>query len=492
MKWIIISLLLGSAGYVNAQNEEDALRYSQESLGGTARNMSMAGAMTALGGDYSSTLKNPAATGRFSKSNFSFTTFVEQNNTQATFENNSLATAQTNLKLGNISYLKAYNLNPNKYNGWAGVQLGMGYNRKQSFNQSFAYTGESSGSIVDYFIAEAGNNSVTNLKNNFPYSAGLAYENYVIDPYYTNADSNNVYYSSGAVGKSKHSRTVYSEGGMGELNFSISGNYNNKLLIGGSLNIVTLNYDTEFSHTETFSDDATWITELNYTGYLDVNGSGVNARIGMIYIPVEFLRLGASIETPTRLAITEKSDNTMKNQTLNGAFNYSPEFTNLSEFVVRTPMRANFSFGLASKEIGSIGGEVEFVNYATTFMKSNSTNPTAFYSYIDENSQIKNLYRSTLNVKIGAEARVNDQLYIRGGYALFGSPYKPEKGVFDNALATFTGGVGYNFGGIYLDFAAVIQEKTFEHIAYSPEIEGSTSFIKNNRKQFVLSLGYRF
>lgn len=492
MKWIIISLLVGSAGFLNAQNEEDALRYSQELLGGTARNMSMAGAMTALGGDYSSTLKNPAASGRFSKSNFSFTSFVENNNSDATFQDVTWSNSMTNFKLGNISYLKAYNLNPNKYNGWAGVQLGLGYNRKQSFNQSFNYSGESPGSIVDYFISEAGNNSVNSIKNKFGYSSGLAYENYVIDPYYTNEDSNEVYYSSGAVGKSKHTRSVQSEGGMGELNFSLSGNYKNKLLVGGSINVVTLNYDTQFAHKETFSDENTWITELDYTGYLEVNGSGVNARVGMIYIPYEFLRIGASIETPTRLAITEQSDNAIKNQTTSGTFDYTLLPPNISEFVVRTPMRANFSLGLASKKIGSIGAELEYVNYAATYMKSNTDNPSAFYSYIDENDQIKNLYRSTVNIKVGAEARVNNQLYLRAGYALFGSPYKPEKGVFDKSLSTVTGGIGYNFGDVYLDFAAVMQSKTSQHFAYSPEIAGSTSVVKNNKKQFVLSLGYRF
>lgn len=490
MKWIILSVLLGAAGYIFAQNEEDALRYSQESLGGTARNMSMAGAMTAIGGDYSSTLKNPAATGRFSKNNFSFTSFVESNNTGATFDNQTINTNANNLKLGNFSYLKAYNLDPKKYNGWLGVQLGVGYNRKQSFNQSFTYTGNSAGSMVDYFIAEAGEIDPDLIGSTHPYSSGLAYDGFLIDPFLD--ANNNLFYSSGAIGESVHTRTVTSSGGMGEVNFSISGNYKNKLLVGGSFNIVTVNYDTDFTHNETFDDTLSFIEEFDYTGSLDVNGTGINARVGLIYIPEEFIRIGASIETPSRLALREISDNSIRNQSVDELFTADPDRPNLSEFIVRTPLRANFSLGLVSKKLGSIGAELEIVDYSSMKMRSNTANPDAFDNFIAENNQIDNLHRTTFNFKLGAEARVTEQLYLRGGYARFGSPYKPEKGVLDNGLNTFTGGIGYNFGGAYLDFATVLQTRDSEHIAYLPEIEGATSFISRSRKQFVLSFGYRF
>ena len=493
MKKILLFLLIGGASYVNAQNEEDALRYSQESLGGTARNMSMAGAMTAMGGDYSSTLKNPAAAGRFSKNNFSLTSFVETNTTNALFEKNNRSTTRNDFKLGNLSYLKVYNLNPNKYNGWAGVQLGVGYNRKQNFSNNFSYSGESEGSLVDYYIAEAGNSSPQTISNQYARSSGLAYFNFVIDPFFTNTDSSEYSYTSGAVGKSTHQRTVSAQGGMGEINFSLSGNYKNKLLLGGSLNIVTLNYETDFSHQETFSDELTWIEEINNSGYLDVTGRGINARIGMIYIPKDFVRFGASIETPTRLSITEESNTFLSNRTSTDYFDTTLVGPNISEFIVRTPVRANFSIGLVHKKLGSIGAEIEYVDYSSLNMKSapNVSGP-AFYSYEAENNQIKNLYQSTFNLKLGAEARINKQLYLRGGYAMFGSAYKPEKGVISNARSHYTGGVGFNFGEVYLDFATIFSRQSFEHYAYLPEINGSTSNITNENRQFVLTFGYRF
>lgn len=64
MKRNIIILILWLAGMsVSAQGIFDALRYADNSINGTARYMSMAGAFTALGGDASSIHDNPAGLG---------------------------------------------------------------------------------------------------------------------------------------------------------------------------------------------------------------------------------------------------------------------------------------------------------------------------------------------------------------------------------------------------------------------------------------------
>ena len=64
MKTIAI-LIVGILFQVSvfAQNEMDALRYSQIIPGGTARFASMGGAFGALGGDFSSLGINPAGAG---------------------------------------------------------------------------------------------------------------------------------------------------------------------------------------------------------------------------------------------------------------------------------------------------------------------------------------------------------------------------------------------------------------------------------------------
>ena len=50
---------------INAQNEIDALRYSQQNMFGSARVSSMGGAFGSLGGDFSGLSQNPAGIGMY-------------------------------------------------------------------------------------------------------------------------------------------------------------------------------------------------------------------------------------------------------------------------------------------------------------------------------------------------------------------------------------------------------------------------------------------
>jgi hypothetical protein len=79
--FVALSILTG----VNAQNVDDALRYSQIFYGGTARFMSMGGAFTALGGDISSLSQNPAGIGVFRSSELTITPQLFQIKTTAGF-----------------------------------------------------------------------------------------------------------------------------------------------------------------------------------------------------------------------------------------------------------------------------------------------------------------------------------------------------------------------------------------------------------------------
>src|SRR5687768_5505014 len=69
---LCIAALATGAGAL-AQNEVDALRYSQLTFGGSARFMGMSGAFGALGGDISSLSFNPAGIAVYRKNEFSFT-----------------------------------------------------------------------------------------------------------------------------------------------------------------------------------------------------------------------------------------------------------------------------------------------------------------------------------------------------------------------------------------------------------------------------------
>ncbi|HOK75133.1 MAG TPA: hypothetical protein PLS74_08430, partial [Bacteroidales bacterium] len=70
-----------------AQNLDDALRYSRTFYNGTARFMAMGGAFTALGADLSAISLNPAGTGVFRSFETTITPNLMYNNSSTLFNN---------------------------------------------------------------------------------------------------------------------------------------------------------------------------------------------------------------------------------------------------------------------------------------------------------------------------------------------------------------------------------------------------------------------
>jgi hypothetical protein len=470
-----------------AQNEDDALRYSHIFFGGSARHVSTAGAFGAVGGDYSLVSVNPAGLARFRKHNFSFTPVVENLNASAAFYGTRTKEHDLDANIANISYIKAYNLDPPKFNNWYGVQMGVGYNRIHSFEESIHYTGTSDSSILHSFIKMANGTSPAQIYTAFPFDAGLAYDTYALDP-----GPDNTYVTDFTSGNAVHDRTVYRKGGMGEYTGMISANYGNKLYLGGSVNLTKVNYKENFEHKETYTNDSLWIQSIRYLYNIEVEGWGYGVRAGAIYLPYEWMRIGISVQSPTLFRLSDYWSSNFYTNTDDGLkfVDESNVPVGRYDYRVRTPFRSNISLGLVSKKLGSIGVDVEYVDHTTSVLSSR-TGDAAPYSFITENAQVKNIYRSVINFKMGAELRI-EQFYIRGGFANYASPYREGKGNEQYPVRFFTGGFGYNLGHLYLDFAVVTRFNTADYYAYDPTLAGSHAVINTRNISCLMTLGYRW
>ena len=81
---------------------EDALKFYSFGNNGTARVQGMGGAFTALGGDQSSVIVNPAGLGFFNKSEFSITPIFQNSNTTSNYISNSDKLSSSNMRIGQI------------------------------------------------------------------------------------------------------------------------------------------------------------------------------------------------------------------------------------------------------------------------------------------------------------------------------------------------------------------------------------------------------
>lgn len=486
----LIAAVIGVVSFAPtfAQNEDDALRYSLTYFGGSSRNVATAGAFGAVGGDYSFALSNPAGLGRFKKHNFSLTTGFENPNTTSSFNGTNTTEHGFAVKLNNLSYIKAYNLDPKKFNNWYGLQMGLGYNRIHSFEERIHYTGDSDSSILHSFIKQANGTLSDNIYSAFPFDAGLAYDTYAIDP-----GPNNTYTTGFTSGTAFHDRTITRRGGIGDYSATISGNYGNKLLVGGSVNFTRVIFSEKYEHKETFSDPSLWLRDIRYLSDLSIKGWGVGARVGAIYLPAEWMRIGLSVQTPTFYSLKDKWSANMYTNTDNG-LKYVDE-SNVPygsyDYKVRTPFRSNASLGIVLKKFGSVGLDVEYVDYSNALLSSKKFSE-APYMFVSENAQIENIYRSVLNYRFGAELRIKTKYYLRGGFAHFNSPFKEDRGNVQYPVQFITGGAGCVFGKFYLDAAFAVRTNTVDYYAYDPTLSGSHSTLNFRNAQFMITCGFRF
>ena len=88
--------------HASAQDESDALRYSNLAPQGTARSMGFGGALGAIGGDFTSLSINPAGIGVYRSSELTFTPSLKLNGTSSTYTGAAMDDNATRFNINNL------------------------------------------------------------------------------------------------------------------------------------------------------------------------------------------------------------------------------------------------------------------------------------------------------------------------------------------------------------------------------------------------------
>src|SRR5689334_493785 len=139
MKQFIKGMLTACLFYplvLNAQTEMDALRYSQNMFGSTARSFAMGGAFGALGADFSSVSGNPAGIGVYRKSEITFSMGFNNRNSETTFINNSQSNNRFSFDIPDFGMVFSFP-GPNNKSDAFRMGLALGYNRTANFNSEY-------------------------------------------------------------------------------------------------------------------------------------------------------------------------------------------------------------------------------------------------------------------------------------------------------------------------------------------------------------------
>ena len=516
-KIVFITSCIAASQYIFAQEPADALRYSWYTPNGTARQQSVGGAGGSLGGDISSIFMNPAGLGFYKTGDLVFTPAYNLLNNKATYFDRTEKDKKNALSFGTSGFVM----------GWGGTRNGKSHgtsvavaiNRTANFNSNILYRGlNRQSSYSQKFLEELGNNNVHSdaAATDYPFGTSLAINTYWIDTASGWSTGNKTFKSLAtpllAGGGLLQQQTVTSKGGITELALGGAINYNEKLYIGGTIGVPFLHYKKESSFLEA---DATDVSNgfdfASITENLTTDGTGINVKAGLIYKPVEHIRLGFTIHSPTFFTLTDKYNTSVTTNTENYLAQPPHEWTQSSalftggddgvfRYNLQTPYRIIASASYVLREIedvrkqkGFLTADIEYINYKASSYSTTKEgdNTQATKDYLKTlNQTIDKAYKGALNFRVGGELKFTTWM-VRLGGAYYGNPYKNIAGEKGSRLQ-LSGGLGYRNKGFFIDVAYVHTMGKDVHFAYrlqnSPFAGAS---IKNTGGNAVLTVGFK-
>ncbi len=482
-------LLVFAIASINAQNEIDALRYSSIHFGGTARHNAMGGAFGALGGDLSSATINPAGIGVYRSSEFNFSTALLSNRGATSYLGNSFDVTKLNFNFNNVGYVGSIDV-ASSAAGWQRINIALGYNRIANFNNRYYVEGVNpTSSAIDQWVNTLNQNGGVdafeiNNSSEFYQGPNMAWQTYLID-LDTNATTT-PYYSALKGYNQTQSYSVKEKGSIGESFLALGANYANKLYVGATVTTSKIRYNYEALYRESVADDDTsnYLQEFSVGEIINTEGRGYNAKIGLIYRPIDYLRLGASIQTPTFFSMSDNWSTDIESIFEDTTFYFADPEGNY-DYILSTPFRATLSAAIQVGKLGLVSGDYEFINYSASRLQSLNGD----YGFSTENSAIHSLYHRTGNLRLGSEWRIQ-QFRIRAGYSFYGNPLKSD--LFPSkAYATYSAGVGFKGDGFYIDLAYNLSQKSGQFYLYdSASLESTVT--SNNLHRITGTVGFRF
>lgn len=493
---IILWACFMSSGATFAQNANDALRYSMQSFGTTARSMSMGGAFGALGADFSSLSSNPAGIAVYRRSELTVSPVLQFNNANSSYLGTASTNSNANLGMGNIGFVLAFP-REKKVSGWKGTSFGFGYNRINSFSSRFSFEGANTGNSINDYFAELSNGisqSALAGEDQYQFDAGLAFNSYLTNPV-INSSTVDQYQGTIYNGDLLQKGLITRSGSHGEIDIAFAANYNDKIYLGATLGIPYLRYTTnevfeEYALQNTLKDSISGKTfkSSKYTQKVSTQGNGINLKLGVIFKPVDMVRVGLAIHTPTYYEMNDQysskvyanfQEGYLETRSPDGRFSYQ----------LTTPFKAIASLGLVIKSQGIFSVDYEYVNYSAARLNTKDD-----YTFSSENSDISNQFTSASNLKIGGEYRY--QIFaLRAGAVLQSSPYDGNLSYKEGNLSaiSYTGGIGIKGENFFVDFGYAFTKTSGNYTPYTLNNgEQPTAAITSKANRFMMTLGFKF
>jgi hypothetical protein len=504
---IAILCIISSA---NAQAPEDVLRYSWFGQNGTARNQAVGGAMGSLGGDITATFVNPAGLGLYKTNEFVLSPGFQFLRNKTNFRETEARDKKNAFNLGTSGLV--FGSGGDQGSNWKSKAVSIAVTRTANFSNKIFYTGENNASSYsEQFATEVANSGVDigDVTNAGQLSLGsrMAAYTYLIDT----ATLNGVTQVIGLpelVGNRLQQNSIDTRGGITDVALGLAGNMNEKFYLGGSISLSVVNYERDQTYEER---DLSGNTNNNF-GYsrfeelYTTKGAGVNAKLGIMFKPVDNIRFGLALHSPTIYNLKDTYQSTMSTETEN----YVPGLVTVKSDVFTgdpysiykynhtTPWKFLASGSYVFKEIedvtrqkGFISADIEYINYkASAYQVSEEGGSSDESYYTSINNTIDDIYKGNFNLRLGGELKFNT-IMARAGFAHYGSPYVDKELKANRSF--ISGGLGYRDKGIFIDLTYVYATNKDVSFPYRLSDKANTfANIKGRGDNAILTFGFKF
>lgn len=496
-----------------AQETYENANIATQDLNGTARYVGMGGAMDALGADISTTGTNPAGIGLFRKSqvNASFG-FVSQSDVS-----NSSFVNKTNMSFDQVGIVLATRTNSRSY-----LNVAFNYHKSRNFDQILEASGRLQNASQNKLSYIKGYNGLFELKtnNNGMLVADEGTFSQVDYLHYNTVlpDGDELTY----INCDQYDMNRSSNGYIGEYDFNISGNINNRVYLGFTFGIHDVHYNSYVDYLESAAGGFS----SNLVDERRITGTGFDFKAGIIVRPVEEspFRFGLSVASPIFYDLESANSTSLMTNDGNRT-----SISEVYEFRMNTPWKFGVSLGHTIDNMLAIGAGYEYADYATI---DNRYKDGGYYDEWDGwhdtsssdhvmNADTKANLKGVHTFKVGAELKPDANMAIRLGYNYVSATYKTDAyrdqslntdGVYYSSTTDYTNwkdthritcGFGYQIGKFNVDLAYQFSSTNGEHYPFMSYYAGANepaendniadmTKVSNKRHQLLLTLGYRF
>ena len=427
--------------FSSAQNLQEALLFNQSDLLGSPRYISMAGAFTALGNDFSGITDNPAGLSVFRQNVAEISFGFRTRSNSANYFNTKSREAITDAVLGVGGLVKEI---PYPENSDYRFHFGFTFRQMARFDKEWTVKGQNPNfSIIDQWIANSNGIDPDDLLSN-----GLLYERMAWEGFLTDvADSLNNYTSFATGLNTNHLDQIISSGNRTQMEIAASGSFKHTFFYGASIGIPFLTYSESSTYGESGFDQFSDVEDFSLGNSYNLSATGINLKLGFIYRPAYWLRLGGSYTSPTWYAAEAQFETILNSQFRDGS-SAGPilYFNDNLTYSLRTAQQFSLgtAFVLAKSAILS-------VDYHTSDLSRNAIK-SSFVSLEDVDREMDATLTWTHDIRLGGEYRYNGASF-RAGYRIQSSPFVD--GLKDNLSEsrTWSIGLGYQFKYCVVDLA---------------------------------------